>query len=235
MKGFNRWRRAKLLLVLALLLPATILEAPNASASTSFSAVGAAEFEGTATLPKFPCAGPPTGTGCYGNFSGQWSGNLSGFYGGREFNIAWRTLGNTGITVNNFYYDERSCFVPEAGSVLGYASGAGTARAGAFQAAGVMYANNPNQFPALIDEIEMTFSFEWTRVVNGAAIVLTPTAFRANVPGLGWVTLLSGRQYAAADFVPTHSSTPGGVPNCTTPLTGISGTITGGMTLAYNP
>ena len=235
MKAITRSRAGKLLLALTLLLPGVALHASPASASTSFNAVGAAEFEGTASLPKFPCAGPPTGTGCYGNFSGQWSGNLSGFYAGREYSIAWRTLGNTGISANNFYYEEFTCIVPEAGSLLGFAFGTGTARGGPGQVVGTMYNNDPNRLPVLIDEIQFDFTFEWTRIGNGAAIVLTPTSFRANVPTLGWVTLLNSRQIATADFVPTGSSTPGGIPNCTTPLTNITGAITGDITFAHNP
>lgn len=235
MKTITRSRAGKLLLALTLLLPALTLQATPGSASTSYNAVGAASFEGTATLPKFPCAPPPTGTGCYGNFSGQWSGNLSGLYAGREFDISWRTLNNTGISANSFYYDEFTCVVPEAGSLLGRALGTGTARGGPGQVVGTMYGNNPNTLPVLIDEIQFDFTFEWTRVGNGAVIVLSPTSFRANVPTLGWVTLLNSRQIAVADFVPTGSSTPGGIPNCTTPLTNIHGAITGTVTFAHNP
>lgn len=231
MKAIMRSRVGKVLLVMALLLPAIGLQASPAAASTSTNAVGGAQFEGTAFLPKFPC---PTNTVCSGTFTGQWSGNLSGFYNGREFDIAWRTLNNTGIGAS-FTYEEFLCAVPEAGNVVGHAVGTGTARGGSSQVVGTMYNNNPNSLPVLIDTIQMDFTFDWTRFGNVAVIILLPTAFLADVPGLGWVTLASGRQLGTADFVPTGSSTPGGIPNCDAPLTNITGAITGNVGFTYSP
>jgi hypothetical protein len=221
----------KVLLALALLLPAVATQAPPASASTSTNAVGFAEFEGNAFLPKFPC--PQTAV-CSGTFSGQWSGNLSGFYNGREFDIAWRTLGNTGVNAS-FTYEEFFCAIPTAGNAVGHALGLGTARGGPSQVVGTMYNNNPNQLPVLIDEIVMDFSFEWLRAANGAGIILNPVSFLAVVPGLGTVPLVTSQQVGTADFVPTGSSTPGGVPNCSTPLQNITGAITGNISFAHNP
>jgi hypothetical protein len=236
LRRFTRSRAGKLLVVLVLLLPGIGLQASPASASTSNNAFGVAQFQGTAYLGKFPCPLlPPYGTNtpCNGSFQGQWEGNLSGTWSGRQFDVVWQTTQNTGITAN-FTYFEEACTVPEAGAALGVASGTGTAKAlsALSQVAGVMTSNG---IPQVITDLQMDFSFSWLRAGNGAVITLTPVTFKVWVASGPTAIVINSLQRGTADFVPRGGSTPTGAPTCTTPLPSLQGDITGTLPFVHNP
>lgn len=237
MRRVTRSRAGKLVLMLALLLPGIGLQASPASASATNNAVGIAQFQGTAFLGKFPCPLlPPYGTGtpCSGSFTGQWEGNLSGTYSGRQFDVVWQTLQNTGITASFTYFEEGCNILPQAGAVAGFASGRGTATANSSlsQIVGVMTSNG---IPQGITDMRMDFDFSWIRGGNAAHITLTPVTIKVWVAGSGTPVVVNTAQTAVADFVPRGGPPPTGAPTCTTPLPSLQGDITGTMPIAHNP
>jgi hypothetical protein len=193
-----------------------------------FLGTGALVFKGTASLPTFPCPPPPPyGTGpCGGSFTGDWTGNMAGTDGRSTYNVAWAAP--AGRLNASFQYAEWQCAGTE--TVLGLAIGTGTADAlpgevqGKWQVPG-------ESFPRDIIRVTAAFTFNWVRVGTSAVLVLQPVNLTAEVAGLGPQTIVNTTQAGVAAFVATHSSSPGGVPSCAQPLTGVDGTIAGTVPL----
>jgi hypothetical protein len=188
------------------------------------SAVGKAGFNGTASLPTFPC--PPSANNCDGTFSGDWQGTISGFSGPNEFTAAWATT--TGGITATFDYWESSCLAGTE-TILGGADGRGSASTKPGEAHGTWKAPG-EMLPRNVIGVSITFEFLWDRVVNGAVLSLSPVSLTLNVEGLGPRTVLTEIQLGEAVFVPESSdNTP--VPSCLTPLQNVHGRIAGTVDL----
>jgi hypothetical protein len=200
---------------------------PDANVALGTTAAGGAVFQGTASLPRFPCPPPPPfGTGpCAGSFSGQWTGQLAGTSNTSPFEVTW----STGSTINaNFNYYELQC-LGGVETLLGVAGGSGTATAGPGSVDGNWLI--PGElFPRDVIGVSATFTFTWARVGNAAVLNLDTASLQLNVSGIGWTTVISKPQTATATFAPTQS-TGTGVPSCSNPLTNVSGIIAGDLPL----
>lgn len=227
----RKWSRLKILVLAgSLMAPLLGLGAGPALATTATS--GEAAFQGSASLPTFPCQPPaPFGNGpCNGTFSGQWAGHLSGVSGTSPFDVEWSTINSAGTHVTaSFTYAEWQC-AEFAETILGIAQGTGTATVdpgqlqGKWQVVGESFARD-------IIGVNFTFSFKWTRVGTGAVLVLPSAVLQLNVSGIGWVTVITGlTQTGQAAFVPTTDGI-NGVPSCTNQGS-ISGVIAGTLPFA---
>lgn len=221
----------KLCVAILVLVPAIASGASPAAADTR-TATGVATFSGEATLSRFPCQQPPPfGNGpCGGLFYGSWAGNLTGTYNGAPYEVVWESA-NVRAVHAAFSYYEAVCLVPEAGSLVGFAAGGGSATAGSNEVVGAIY-NAVGGLPALITHVRLDFSFDWVRLGNSAAITLSSFTFWAQLGDGTWLPLVNSAQTGAASFVPTHSEAPTGVPSCTTPLTDVKGQISGSIPIA---
>jgi hypothetical protein len=214
------------LLVMALLS----MMAPGAepaAASSTVAGVGDIAFEGTASLPLFPC----TGT-CGGWFDGTWSGHLTGVHNDAAYSVTWKTVVDK--VHASFSYTELLCAAPGSGAVAGTATGSVNANASFDNAevVGAWYSANPNELPRLITHVSLGAAFEWVRVGNTAVIVLRPAWVSIHVAGLGWKQVVVGTQRGVATFVPTHSDQPAGIVSCDVPLTGVEGEIAGNVPIS---
>lgn len=216
-----------LILVLASLAPVLLVGVEPVSATGQFTATGDITFTGHAWLPQFPCTG-----GCGGDFHGSWGGHVSGVHNDATYTVSWKTVAEK--VHASFGYLELLCAAPGSGAVAGEATGGveASASADAAEVVGAWYSANPSELPRLIIGVSLGAGFEWVRVGNSAVIVLRPTWLHLNVAGLGWRTVLWGTQRGTATFAPTHSDAPPtGVVSCDTPLTNVTGEISGNIPL----
>lgn len=192
--------------------------------------VGEVAFRGTAFLPTFPCPPPPPfGTGpCAGNFTGDWSADVSGVSGTSAFHAVWNTTSGTAVNAS-FQYSEWQCLTATE-SILGLAVGSGTATVAPGGIQGKWQQPN-TAFPLDIVGATMTFDFEWTRVLGTAVLTLKPLSLVLDVAGLPPQTVVTGEQNGIATFVVTSTDNTA-VPSCDTPLTDVEGVIAGTVSLA---
>lgn len=193
------------------------------------STVGQIAFNGTATLPTFPCPPPPPfGTGpCSGSFAGDWSADISGMSGTSVFHAAWATTTGTALDVA-FQYSEWQCLTATE-SLLGLAVGGGTATAVPGQIQGKW--QQPNEtFARDVVGATMTFDFQWTRVLGNAVLTLEPVSLVLDVAGLGPKVVVDREQTGIATFALTSTGNTT-VPTCSTPLTDVEGAIAGSVSL----
>ncbi len=233
----RRRTRTTRALVAGIALAGALSGAYTTPASATTAAAGSATFEGTAFLPKFPCPPPPPfGTGpCIGSFTGQWAGHVAGVSGTSPFDVTWSTVPVSGsaspaVVVSALTYAEWQC-AAETETVLGIAQGSGTATVAPGQLQG-KWQVVAEPFARDVVGVSLAFTFQWTRLGNTAALVFPSAVLQLNVSGLGWRTVISSAlQGGVATFAPTSSS-GGGVPSCTNPLTNVTGTIAGTVPLA---
>jgi hypothetical protein len=196
------------------------------AAAQAAPALGHLAFTGTATLPTFPCAPPPPfGNGpCAGSFAGAWTGHVAGVQGTSAFDVTWGA-GAVGAT---FQYSELQCLGLE--TVLGIASGSGSASSGPGQVQGKWQVPG-EAFARDVYGVRVSFTFQWTRVGTSAVLVLSPFALTLDVTGMSPQLVASSKQYGAATFAPTaHQSGPA-TPTCASPWQGVSGQIAGAVTV----
>jgi hypothetical protein len=227
MKKSVRGPVRKVLLFLALLMPVTgLLAAPASAATEATFSEGDITFEGTATLNKFPCPQAEFST-CRGLFKGLWAGSLSGVHENDTYTVEWRTPPGIDRVHALFNYNESLCHptAPHVGAAAGYARGSGTATASGAEIIGEVW-DDLTLMPSIIDNLALTFGFEWNRVGNGAAIIFTSFTIKAWADGRELILVNQG-QTGAADFVPTGPGVAPTVPACNQQWTGIEGQIVG--------
>ena len=192
-------------------------------------AVGEVGFRGTAHLPTFPCDRDPlAGDPCPGgSFSGDWTAHVSGVKGSTPYEAVWTTATGEGVSAT-FSYTEWQC-LEGTETVLGFATGRGTASAGPGEVNGEWQVPGES-FGRDIIGASMTFDFRWTRVTNGAVITLQPATLTLEVAGLGGQTVVDGEQQGTAAFL-LRSSDNTTVPTCDSPLTNVQGDIAGAILL----
>lgn len=216
-------RRLRTLAVLCAAVVPLLLGTGTAQASTVTT--GDAVFDGTAFLPQFPCPNQPPNA-CSGSLGGTWSGNLSGTNNGNPFSVAW-VNGNIGAS---FTYWEFQC-ISSLATTAGFAQGTGSATALGGQVAGE-YQVVGETLPRAVNSVSVSFSFQWTRVLNTAFITLQPLSTTIGVNGLGTITVLNTGQQAEAVFVPTQAGNPlPTVPSCATPINNVQGAVAGDVPL----
>lgn len=187
------------------------------------STAGGFAFDGTATLPRFPCGPPPPfGDGpCQGTFAGDWHGHLTGSAGADMFEVTWSTA--NGAATAAFDYAEWQCLGLEA--VVGLARGTGGATAGPGQVQGRWQVVGENA-PRDVYRVDLTFGFDWTRVGTATVLALRPVLMTLWVTGLGPRAVVTTPQTGAAAFVPTTTN-GSGAPTCGSPISDVKGTIAG--------
>lgn len=190
------------------------------------ASAGTAAFQGSATLPTFPCS-PQSGP-CSGSFSGAWTGGLSGVSGTSVYSVAWSAP--DGSLNAAFQYSELQCLAGVE-TLVGTATGSGSATAqpgqvqGKWQVPGESFARD-------IIAVSIDFDFSWTRTATSATIILYPLSISLDVSGLGpQVVVSASEQAGSALFAPTSQS-GSGVPTCDNPLTNVEGVIAGVVPLA---
>lgn len=137
---------------------------------------GGVAFEGTASLPKFPCALPTT---CPATFTGTASGQLAG----EQFGPWEATIAAASVSTTNLVYSDTNC-------VTGTASGRATVTAGLGQVTGEYKPNNTvvlptpsNLLPLPIEGLTIDADFTWNRFGGTAAVVFANGVVRATVAG----------------------------------------------------
>lgn len=160
-------------------------------------AVSALDFEGTATLPSFPC--PPPGPGelpCVAGFTGTLESSMGGD-GGPGL---WALQLVAPMTAQVSYTD---LLQPGAPCLEGIATGSGTATAGQNDMVG-FWTNRLGE-EQLVKGAQIEFSFDWRRFGTTAVMSLRDLRVRLHTPGQGWVEVVSPGSSsgpAAAVFVP---------------------------------
>lgn len=223
MRRHKKHLRARRALLFALTLVALPTSQPVAEA------VGTTElqFEGTATLPHFPC--PVGAPGCTAEFHGILTGQMWGRApagGGNE--ITWSAmLANASIDAT-FAYEDTSC-------ITGTAIGSGTLSAEAPNMLGTYDDGGP--FPRKVEAMLAQASVSWQRSGATAVLFFDDAVLSLDVVGLGWVQVaFDGSGTGTALFAPeVHPGAP--PPPCTQtppPLDAppISATVIGAVSLA---
>ena len=207
---------------LALLCAAVVpLLVSTGTVEASTVTTGNAVFNGTASLPQFPCPNQPPNA-CSGSLGGTWSGNLSGTNNGNPFSVAWVN----GLIGASFTYWEFQC-ISSLATTAGFAQGSGSASAVGGQVAGE-YQVVGETLPRAVNSVGVSFNFQWTRVANTAIITLSPISVTIGVNGLGNITVVNSGQQAEAVFVPTQAGNPlPTVPSCSTPINNVQGVVAG--------
>lgn len=166
----------KFIIVVALVAPLvgpTPAQAANAGG-------GSIAFEGTASLPKFPCAPPQPGDfPCSGTFTGRVGGALSGVHGPNNTPWAIEIVTSPRQIATFNYFDEIEPGVP---CFEGMARASGTVTAGLGEVFGAYGSTLPVPLP--VTAIEMTFQFDWRRIGTAAVMEFTSTKVVLTVTGL---------------------------------------------------
>lgn len=185
------------------------------------------QFEGTASLPHFPC--PVGASGCTAEFDGLLTGQMGGRAprsGGGE--TTWSAALADAAIHASFAYEDTSC-------VFGTAVGSGTLSAEVPHMLGTYDDGGP--FPRKVQGMLAQASLSWQRSGATAVLFFDDATLSLDVVGLGWVDVaFDGSGTGAAVFVPeVDPDTP--PPPCTqTPppsdAPSIRATVIGAVTLA---
>lgn len=170
----------------------------GSTAPAGASASSGLEFEGTASLPAFPC---PLTVSCEGTFEGTASGELAGDDGG----ATWQATLTTAELTAEFGYEDANC-------TDGSARGTASITAGFGDVYGT-YDDEP--VPRSVHRLEVDATFSWDRDGSAADLDLRDVEVRLDVESLGWQQVTTTAAGAAvATFAPLLD--PMDLPDCTT-------------------
>lgn len=226
----NKLRTRLGVLAVAVSLMTPLVGSPDPALAAS-AVAGNASFEGTASLPFFPCPTSPMTPCGGGSFSGQWAGHMAGHTDGHPFDVSWQTPVQTAPAITaSFSYNEVVCLAGVE-TLSGTAWGSGSATSDPAHTVGYWYGGGFGELPRAIIGVRLLFNFEWFRSANSAVVVVKPgSLLEIDIAGLGWRTVSTSEQDGVASFVPLSSSNTV-IPGCSTPLTGVTGVIAGDLTL----
>ena len=178
---------------LTLIFPGELPPPPGPKASSTIA------FDGTASLPSFPCPSATPGENpCLGTFSGS---EDAAFAGDNAAGL-WTLNMSTPLAIDFAYSDAIQPGVPCA---EGQAAGAVSINAASGQVLGAW--TNRVDIPYLIKEATLSFRFSWTRVGATAVLDLADVSLWIHIQApKGWINVIepnSSEARAVAAFVPS--------------------------------